>query len=87
MNKFTRILKPGRNRKETPVEALDLERDLNRLDDVMKKLELVDEMNIGESLTQQQRDHNHDMMRSVLALIRSWQRHATRTQRRKYLMP
>jgi hypothetical protein len=87
MNKFTRILKPGRNRKQTPVEALQLGEDLTSIKEVIRKLESVDEMNIGPSDTQEQRDFNRDMMRSTLALIRAWQHYATLSMRRKYLTP
>ena len=91
MNKFTRIIrsasKPKRTQKETSVGALDLEADLVRLDIIIKLIEPIDEMNIGDSNTQQQRDFNRDMKRSTVALVRTWERYATLLMRRKYLTP
>jgi hypothetical protein len=87
MNKFTRILKPARNQKETPVEALHLAEDVAGLDLAVKLIESIDEMNIGDSNTQQQRDFNRDMKRSTVALIRTWKHYATLSMRRKYLTP
>ena len=87
MNKFTRILKPARNQNETPVEALGLAEDLAGLDLAIKLIESIDERSIGDSDTQRQRDFNHDMKRSTLALIRTWKQYATLTMRRKYLTP
>jgi hypothetical protein len=87
MNKFTRILKPARNQKETPVEALHLAEDLAGLDLAIRLIESVDPMNIGDSDTQQQRDFNRDMKRSTLALIHAWKHYATLSMRRKYLTP
>ena len=87
MNKFTRILKPGRNQKETPVEALHLAEDVAGLDLAIKLIESIDEMNISDSDTQQQREYCRDMKRSTLALICLWKHYATLKMRRKYLTP
>jgi hypothetical protein len=91
MNKFTRVLrsqrKPARKQMETPVEALHLAEDLAGLDLAIKLIESVDEINIGSSITQTQRDFNRDMKRSTLALLHTWKRYASSSMRQKYLMP
>jgi hypothetical protein len=87
MNKFTRILRPARNQKETPIEALHLAEDLAGLDLAIKLIESVDEMNISDSDTQEQREYNRGMKRSTLALLCLWKRYATLKMRRKYLTP
>jgi hypothetical protein len=87
VNKFTRILKRAPNRKETPAEALHLAEDIAGIDLAIKLIDSIDEASIGDSDTQSQRDFNHDMKRSTLALIRTWKQYATLAMRRKYLTP
>jgi hypothetical protein len=87
MRRFTRILRSARNQKETPIEALHLAEDIAALDLARKLIESVDTANIGNNETPSARDFSRDMKKSTVALIRTWQHHATLTMRKKYLNP
>jgi uncharacterized membrane protein len=92
--KFTktigRLFKPSEERRlrnETPVEALHLNEDIRDLETILHLLGKIDPANIGENLSERDRESFRDLLYATRNRIRLWHRFARRKLQTEYLAP
>lgn len=69
-----------------PIEVLELNEDITRLEEVMRLLKRIEPWNISAYNTQEAQEFAEMMLQSQRALVHSWLRYA-KLRMRKYLAP